>query len=725
MPVVRFFYSCLIFCLLGSQTVLAEEYIGMPTPPAPRSMAEVLCDADAFPVIPVVAELEGEETHLKADQADISREQVSVFRGNVVIQRGTAQLEADRANYHYLDETLDAEGNVRFTGAGLLITGTDAHADLRNNTASFNNALYYTTERANGTAKAISLLDQYRLILEDATYTTCDPGDPDWQLSTSQVRLDRENHQGTAKHMVMRFNKVPFLYFPYARFPISEERLTGLLNPSIGNSDKLGAQFQLPFYWNIAPQYDATFTPWYMDKRGTMLKTEFRYLHSINQGELLANYLNKDKGYFDEDRSAFRWKHTGHPFKRWSTNVDYSRVSDTDYLLDFGNSLNATSTTHLTQQGKVSYEATNWRVTVNAQAYQTLSGSIPYERLPQLLFKSHLPQLDNRLHYGLDGEWVSFAHDGNIVQGDRLDIFPSVSFPLRNDAGFLIPKLAYRYTQYELVDVTPGADPSPGRSLPTASLDSGLFFERDTQIGGTALQQTLEPRLYYVYTPYRDQDDLPVFDTQESRFNINEPVKADIFDGADRVEDANRLTALLATRYINQNSGAELLMAGIGQVYYFDDRLVTLPLGSPKIQPRSNIIAILTTRPNRNWLFHYDTEWNTETEKFDRNTADLTYNRHKKLKLKLAYRFERSVLETAEAGFDWTLSPRWRFHGREIYDLFNERNQEAELGLRYDSCCWGLALSAKERFVTDTEPQNRSIYLELELKGLSSISTGF
>ena len=725
MPVVRFFYACLIFCLLGSQTVLAEEYIGMPNPPAPRASAEALCDPDLFPVIPAIPEFVGEETHLQADQADISREQVSVFRGNVVIQRGKAQLEADRANYHYLDETLDAEGNVRFTGAGLLITGTDAHADMRNNTASFNNALYFTTERANGSAKAISLLDPYRLILEDATYTTCDPSDPGWQLSASKIRLDRESHQGTAKHMVLRFNKVPFLYFPYARFPISEERLTGLLNPSIGSSDKLGAQFQLPVYWNIAPNYDATFTPWFMDKRGTMLKTEFRYLHSFNQGELLADYLNKDKGYFDEDRSAVRWKHEGQPFKNWVTHVDYSRVSDVDYLLDFGNSLNATSTTHLDQQGSLTYQAPGWLFKVNAQAYQTISGSIPYERLPQLLLKSHLPQLDNRLHFGLDGEWVSFAHDENIVQGDRLDILPAVSFPLRNNAAFFIPKLAYRYTQYELEDVTPGADPSPSRSLPTATLDTGLFFDRDTQIGDTPLQHTLEPRLYYVYTPYRDQDDLPVFDTQESRFNINEPVKADFFDGADRVEDANRLTALLSTRYINQNSGAELFMAGIGQVYYFDDRLVTLPAGSPQTQTRSNIIAILTTRPNQNWLFHYDTEWNTETEQFDRNTADLTFNRNNKLNLKLAYRFERTVLETAEAGFDWQLSPRWRFHGRESYDLLNERNQEAELGLRFDSCCWGLALSARERFVTDTEPQDRSFYIELELKGLSSISTGF
>ncbi len=724
MPAVRLTIIWLLFWLLGNQGVLAAEYVGLPTPPAATSQADELCDPRVYPVVPEIPELEGDKTSLQADQADISREHPSVFRGNVVIQRGKAQLEADRADYDYLKETLDAEGNIRFTANGLLIMGTDAHADMKNNTASFNNALFYTNERANGTAQHIFLLDQYRLDLDDATYTSCDPLDPDWQLSAKKVHLDRETHQGVAQHMVLRFQKVPFFYFPYVRFPISEDRLSGFLYPTIGSSDKLGGQFQLPYYWNIAPNYDATFTPWYMAKRGTMLKTEFRYLHSINQGELLVDYLNKDKEYLDENRNAVRWQHAGNPFKGWSTSVDYNRVSDTDYLLDFGNSLNATSTTHLLQQGKANYEAANWQFTVNAQRYQTLSGSIPYERLPQLLFNSHLPELDNRLHYGLDGEWVQFAHNEDIVQGQRLDVYPSISLPLRNNAGFLVPKLAYRYTQYDLTDVTAGSDPTPSRSLPTASLDSGLVFERDTQIGGTALQQTLEPRLYYVYTPYRDQDALPVFDTQQSQFNINEPIKSDFFDGADRVEDANRLTALLATRYIRQSTGAEVFMAGIGQVHYFDDRLVTLPGGSPQTGSRSNIIAILTSQPSNRWLIHYDTEWNTAENEFERNTIDLTYRHTRDLQLKAAYRYTRDNIETGEGGFNWQVTPSWRFHGHELYDIRNDRNQEAELGLRYDSCCWGVAFAIRERFITDLEPQERSFYVELELKGLSSISTG-
>jgi LPS-assembly protein len=722
---VRLTIIWLLFWLLGNQAVLAAEYTGLPTAPTATSQADLLCDPRVYPAIPEIPELEGDKTHLQADQADISRERASVFRGNVVIQRGKAQLEADRADYDYLKETLDAEGNIRFTGPGLLITGTDVHADMKNNTASFNNTLYYTTDRVNGTARSIALLDQYRLELDDATYTSCDPLDPDWQLSADKIHLDRESQQGTAQNMVLRFKKVPFFYFPYVRFPISEERLSGFLYPTIGSSDKLGAQFQIPYYWNIAPNYDATFTPWYMAKRGTMLKSEFRYLHSINQGELLVDYLNKDNEYLDETRSAVRWQHAGNPFKGWSTSVDYNRVSDTDYLLDFGNSLNVTSTTHLTQQGKANYEAANWQFTVNAQRYQTLSGSTPYERMPQLLFNSHLPQLDNRLHFGLDGEWVQYAHQEDIVQGQRLDFFPSVSLPLSNQAGFLTPKLAYRFTQYDLTDVTPGSDPSPSRSLPTVSLDSGLFFERDTRVSGTALQQTLEPRLFYVYTPYRDQDALPVFDTQQSRFNINEPIKTDFFDGPDRVEDANRLTALLTTRYIRQNTGAELFMAGIGQIHYFAERLVTMPLGTPQTRSRSNIIAILSSRPSNRWFIHYDTEWNTDLDEFDRHTVDLSYNHTSRQTLKAAYRYERDNLETAEAGFDWQFTPRWRFHGSELYDLLNDRNQEAQLGLRFDSCCWGLAFAVKERFITDLEPPDTSFYIELELKGLSSISTGF
>ena len=643
MPVGRFTFIWLLYGLLGNQTVLAAEDVGLPTLPRAASQADVLCDPRFYPVIPELPELEEDKTDLQADEAAISWDRPSVFRGKVVIRRGKAQLEAERADYDYSSEMLDATGSIRFTGYGLLISGTDVHADMKSNTASFNNALFYTSERANGTAKNIQLLDPYRLELNEATYTSCDPLHPDWQLSADKIHLDRESQQGSAEHMVLRLKNVPVFYFPYVRFPISEERLSGVLYPTIGNSDKLGAQFQLPYYWNIAPNYDATFTPWYMSKRGTMLKTEFRYLHKINQGELLIDYLNKDQEYLDEARHAFRWKHAGHPFKNWSTMVDYSRVSDTDYLLDFGNSLNATSTTHLTQQGKVSYGTPKWLFTANAQRYQTLSGGIPYERLPQLLFESHLPELDNRLHYGLEGEWVQFAHSENRVQGNRLDIYPSVSLPLRSTAGYITPKLTYRYTQYELTDVTPGSETSPSRSLPTASLDSGLFFERDTRVGSTALQQTLEPRLYYVYTPYRDQDELPVFDTQQSRFNINEPIKSDFFDGADRVEDANRLTALLATRYIGQTSGAELLMAGIGQVYYFDDRRVTLPQGSVQTQSRSNIIAILTSRPSNRWLFHYDTEWNIETDKFSRHTVDMNYHHTPQQTLKLAYRYERDV----------------------------------------------------------------------------------
>jgi LPS-assembly protein len=692
---------------------------------AAEATRDPLC-VGVFPEIPVIPPRSDDKTHLQADEARVSRESVSTFIGEVVIQRDAIQMEADRAEYLARNDTLDAEGNVRFIGSGLLITGTDAHADLRNNRASFNNARYFSVERANGRAASIRLLDPDHLELTDATFTTCNPDDPDWQLSADRVKLDRSTRQGKAYGVVMAFKNVPFLYLPYLRFPIGDERLSGFLFPRIGNSDLLGGQLQLPYYWNIAPNYDATITPWHMSERGTMLQTEFRYLHSHNQGQFDAQYLPADKGRADEERERFRWQHQGQPGGgRWRTRVDYNYVSDSDFLRDFGNTLDTTSTTHLDQMGSLTYVAPHWQFRSVAQGFQTLLGDSPYERLPQLLFETRRPERSGRLNYSLRGEWVRFDHpDPARIQGTRLDLKPVISWPLRSSAGFLVPQIAWRYTAYELDNPATGSDATPSREIPIYSLDSGLVFERSTRFGTTAYIQTLEPRLYYVYAPFRDQDNLPVFDTQLSRFNVNEPFKADFFDGADRVEDANRLTAMLTTRLLEEQTGKERFSAGIGQVFYFDDRRVILPGDSIQTERRSNVIAQVRGRPNARWDLYADAEWNPPRQEFDKTTARIAYRRHPRFELDLAYRFERNVLETTESRFRWRLNPRWQLSGRRLYDLLNQRNQESELGLRYDSCCWAVKLLSRERFISDSVKTDNSIVLELELKGLASPASG-
>lgn len=723
--------------LLTSQSLLAQENVSDVTPvnstspqaelhSAANSTPQGLCSSEDRPVIPAVEPAKDNNTHVSADEANLSKTSISHFIGNVSIQYKNAKIEADRADYSYQNETLDASGNIKFITNGLYITGNTIHAELKNDKANINDAIFFTETNANGKAKTIQQINANQLELIDASYTTCNPRNPDWELKASKVHLDRETETGYATHMVMKFKDVPFLYFPYARFPLSDKRLSGFLFPVIGNSNEHGTQFQIPYYWNIAPNYDATITPWYMNKRGTMLQTEFRYLHSINAGYLKADYLNDDK-LFGDSRERLTWKHQGDPFKNWSTMVNYNYVSDNRYLTDFGNSLNTTSLTHLDQQGSLAYHSPNWSASLLIQSYQTLNITTdnPYERLPQLRFASHLPTPDNTFSYGIEGELVQFGNeDSTQVTGSRVDVTPSVSLPLRNQAAFLTPRLAWEFTQYNLEPNTSFTETNPSRNLPIVSIDSGLFFDRDTSFSDQAYTQTLEPRLFYVYAPYREQDNLPVFDTQQSLFSVNEPFKEDYFDGADRVEDANRITAMLTTRYIKQENGNEALMAGIGQIYYFADGRVTLPGESVRTRRQSNVILQLAFKPNRDWNLTSDAQWDPDREGWEVINASLGYRYTDTLDVNLAYHTIYTELTTAELGFRWQINPSWRLQGQEMYDFKNSRNQQTELGFRYESCCWAFSISAREIFRNVLEEPDRNLYLQMEFKGLASINSG-
>ena len=679
-----------------------------------------LCPADGYPTIPAVTPPGDDRIHITADAASLVRDGVSHLEGNVVVRRDHLQLEADQADYDYLTGELDARGRIRLLAPRLLVTGERIHARLQAEEADVLRARYFTTERANGRARRLQARGARQLYLDEATFTTCDPEAPAWELGAGRLHLNLDSRQGTARNVVLRAGDIPVFWLPWIRFPIGEERLTGFLFPSFGDSDRLGFQVQTPFYWNIAPNYDATFTPWYMDKRGTMLRSEFRYLHRRNRGQLEANWLGADR-VTGTERWGLRWQHRGSPARGWTTDFDYSEVSDTDYFNDFGTSLAVTSVTHLQQRGAVNWAGSNWEAGLLAQAFQTINGSPSYERLPQLHFQSHYPERNRRLHFGLAGEWVRFAHPlQNAVRGDRLDLRPSLSLPVREDAGFVVPRLSWRYTRYALKNTNPGQPTRIERALPTLSLDSGLFFERE----GDNLLQTLEPRLYYVYTPYRDQSDIPVFDTRYRPFGINEPVRDDFFDGVDRVEDANRLTALLTSRWLDATTGNEWLLVSIGQIRYFADRRVTLPGQPVATAGTSNFIARAVYRPDRHWNAAGDLAWNPEVGDFDTYNLRVAWTGDSEHRLHLDYRNTRDRLETAETGFTWRLTPHWRFDGRYLHDLRAGLALEKVLGVRYDSCCWALGLRGRERFINASVEPERSLYFDVVLKGLAGVSTG-
>ena len=452
-----------------------------------------------------------------------------------------------------------------------------------------------------------------------------------------------------------------------------------------------------------------------MSKRGLLLNTELRYLTEQSHGTLTAEYLDKDK-VINSNRERLHWEHQSQSSSGWQTNAEYNYVADNNHLIDFNDDLNSTSATYLVRSGNIAYNTTNWLMNIKAEDHQILSGANQYKRLPQITLASHYATKDNAINYALQSEVVRFDHDDKNVIGDRLHLKPSISYPLRTAAGFIEPKISVQYSNYNLKQTT--GEKNLSRTLPTFSLNSGLFFERDSQFFNVDYIQTLEPQLFYVYVPYKDQSAFPVFDTSAYSFNVNQSFTDYRFNGVDRIGDDNRLTAALATRFIDQSNGQEKFMARVGQVYYFTDRKVQLPSIAVDSSAQSHLIAELKTQFQAygQWGLSSQVEWDPKLNENVISSYQLNYN-YKKFNFDFAHRYQRDTLQTREIKMNWQVSPSWQLLSNHLYDIRNDHVVENLLGINYESCCWGLQLSTKERYISSTQT-DRGIYLKLILKGL-------
>lgn len=656
------------------------------------------------------------KTHLQSDKVELNENNISRFKGNVVIQQKDKRIEAEQAEYIKQSEQVDAQGNVRLVTPNIQIKSESARFNLKSDQAVLEKSEFQSlNSRARGAASKIEVVNPHTTELSDATYTTCDPGNTDWYLSASSITLDSESHQGHATNVVLRFKDVPFFYFPYLRFPIGEERLSGFLFPSFGHSDEHGNELKLPYYWDIHPQLDATITPHYMSKRGTLLQTEFRYLTEKNNGTLNTEYLDNDS-VINEKRSRLQWTHQSAPGLGWQAKAEYNYVADNQHLIDFSNDLNSTSATYLVRSGDVIYNTQNWLLNIKAEDHQILSGADSYKRLPQITLSSRYPVKQNQVNFALQTEAVRFDHVDNSKDiGQRIHIKPIISLPYTSAAGFFEPKITLQYTEYNLKQTA--GEASLSTTIPTVSLNSGLFFERESQFFNTDYIQTLEPQVFYVYVPYKDQSAFPVFDTSVYAFNVNQFFSDYRFNGHDRIGDDNRLTTALTTRFINQKNGQENFMARIGQIHYFADRKVQL---TPTVdtRSRSNMIAEVKTQFSAygNWNLSSQLEWDPELKENVSSSNQVGYN-YKKFNFDLAHRYQRNALETREMKMNWELNSRWNMNASHLYDIRNDHVVENLFGVKYESCCWGVQLSTKERYLS-TAKTDRGIYLELILKGL-------
>lgn len=680
-----------------------------------------------------------ERVDVKADDAQLVEKGLSVFDGNVVVTRGGRELRADHITYHRATRTVTAFGGIRFRDDQVILTGEEAEWLTVSDEGTMVNAQYRLRDiGAQGQANHIYKKGLNQTDLQGASYTTCDLTNPFWDLRATTVELDHAEAVGSAEDVVVRIKDVPVFYTPYISFPLNDERKSGFLTPSFGSSDETGFDLQTPYYWNIAPQRDLTVTPRYMSDRGLQLNGEYRYLYEKAEGSIEAGYLNSDdlrqdgddiNPHFGEDRKHFSLRRRNQFASSWSTDIDYNYVSDDDYLEDFGSNLSLSSTTHLNRRLQVNYSDEIWRFTGRLQGYQTITDATePFKRLPQLRLTGSLPDQAFGLSYDLSTEYVEFDHDTR-VDGQRFDIMPSVSLPLQNAYSFLTPKLSARHTEYRLnengnvID-----DDAPSRTLPIASVDGGLFFERPLQFSGDSYIQTLEPRAFYLYIPERNQDDIPNFDSSLRTFNFGQLFAEDRFSGSDRVGDANQLSLALTSRIIDSETGREKLRASIGQIHYFSDQDVVLPNGQVDDRHGSDMVVEVAAALAKEWTAQAELQWDPHSGgQSNLSAVQLRYRGDNGQLFNVSHRYRRDGVSTTEGLEQLDISGRlsinkqWSVVGRYYRSLRENELLEGLVGVEYESCCWATRLVVRD-FINDVsdEDRNLAILFQIELKGLGN-----
>ncbi|MQT63859.1 LPS assembly protein LptD [Pseudomonas sp. FSL R10-0056] len=734
-------------------------------------------------------------------------EQVATLAGDVVMRQGSMQIEADEASLYQAESRGELNGKVRLRDNGALIVGDHADVQLDTGAAKVDNAEYVLHKsRIRGSALYAKRAEDSIIRLKDGTYTTCEPNSNAWQLKGNNITLNPATGFGTATNVTLRVKDIPVFYTPYIYFPIDDRRQSGFLPPSFSSSTDTGFMLVTPYYFNLAPNYDATLYPRYMTKRGLLMEGEFRYLTESSEGQLGAAYLNDDNDDrkrqtdYTDKRYMLNWQHKGGLDSRVLTEVDYTKISDPYYFQDLeSDQIGVESRDYLNQQGAVSYRGDDYTAKLNVQAYQlaTVTQITPYDMLPQLTLNGMLPTHPGGLNFAYNTELVRFDRDletgkytnedgttadrldTNVkglarANGTRMNLAPSVSLPLNWSYGFLTPSLKYMYTQYDLdLDGTGKSelptgqkfDSSVNRSVPIASVDSGLYFDRNTNWFGTNYRQTLEPRAFYLYVPEKNQDDIPIFDTSESTFSYSSLWRDNRFTGTDRVGDENKLSLGLTSRLIEDN-GFERQRISVGQAYYFKDRKVQLPgIDADRKDATSSVSPYALEyayRFNRDWRATADYNWDPETRSPRSGSAMMHYqpedNPNKVVNAGFRYRNDQvrydqytgkwtvgggDYLSPGDPGYIkdyykikqhdfsviWPIVPQWNAISRWQYDYNRNRTLEAFGGFEYDNCCWKLRLISRywvsNDEYTQEAPQNEKgdhgLFLQVVLKGLGGV----
>lgn len=701
---------------------------------------------------------EGSSTYLHADaiQGDPNAN-VSLI-GNAEVRRLDGVIKGDQINYRDNTGQTEVEGSVRMMQGETLITAPAASYNLDTDSGEVQSPNFWIgASGAKAKGSHAKIFNRSQMRLDDVTYSACPCPNPSWYIQADSVDLDFDENEGVARNGVLYFKGVPLLASPYLTFPVKNERKSGFLMPTYGVSSNSGFELAVPYYFNLAPNYDLTVEPRYLSKRGPQLGSEFRYLGSSYSGSMLGTYMSRD-AITEESRWMFRSQHQQMLGAGFYADWDYARVSDDDYFRDFSRlGLNDASTTFLPQRASVGWADKYWESSVEVYKYQTLQDedsevSPPYNKLPELRLIGKRYDIGN-----FDLEWESTAvrFQKPLLDrmrlgpdGERVQSYMTASYPIRRAGWFVVPKVGMHYTKYhtDWYDQN-NNERSMSRSLPIASLDAGMVFERDSTLFGNSAIQTLEPRLYYLRVPYRDQSRLPVYDTTLANFSFEQAFSENMYAGGwDRIANANQMTLALTTRWLDANTGFQRLSLSAAQRLYFEDQRVTLPREEPRKahDVRSDFLvaasAALTDTLSTDVVAQYD-PYNNQ---WSRGMISARWRPQRLTSVALSYRYQRDPLPGVEyqpqgqdqvsLAFQWPFSQRWYGVGRVDYSLRSEpatlsakhespRVTQAIAGIEYKGdCCW-TGRVVYQRYAVSASDTNSAVFFQLELNGLGSLGT--
>lgn len=670
---------------------------------------------------------------IEADHIQGEQDRSITAVGNVTLRQRGATIRADRVEYSADTQTALATGNVRLEREGDAATGPRLTYHLDRDTGEMDSPVFEFPKT--GERRQASRGQAVRAVLEEghvsrlmrAEYTSCPAPRDDWFMRVSSIEIDSALNVGRAYNSTVYFLGLPILYTPYMSFPLDNKRRSGFLAPTFGTSGQSGFEMALPYYWNIAENLDATVTPKIYTKRGMQLGSEFRYLEPKYSGIVEGEFLPNDR-ITESDRYFVGWRHTHALWGGWNAAVNAQKVSDDNYFRDLSTKIANTSQTNLPRSVVVAYQDDIWTLSALALGYQTLQDAqksvpIPYKIVPRLAAAG-----EQQNFHGTD--WQFFSELANythptLVSGQRAIVYPSVALPFRRSYGYVVPKFGYHMTRYNVGDNSSGlADAT--RLVPISSVDAGLFFDRDMTWGGRAFQQTLEPRLYYLNVPFRDQSQLPNFTTAEKDFNFAQLFTDNRFVGGDRIGDANQLAMAVSTRLIESETGLERFRAALGQVYYFTPPKVTLGAPPPDTKS-SDVIAYAGSQMAPSVSADASWQYTPNLSLTQKVSLAAHYTPAPGSIVNAAVRYARGTVDGADPGIkqvdistQWPITRNLSGLARYNYSVKDRKLLEGLAGFEYNAGCWQVRAVA-HRFITATQQYSTSFQIQLELSGLSRI----